>query len=652
MASANPDLLPPDRNRIGFLARLSAPVFFILCLFAAGLTGPFVGLVALFVAALVADAVGVPAKSAGAILALSGLLFTVIGFVLAIVALRRKRRRDFGWEKPGRDRAAGGGLDGLAQSTGSAALREGPALEEQGGTPYEKYEPPAAPKTRIFISYSRKDMAFADQLETALRARGFEPLIDRSEIYAFEDWWQRIEKLIGRADTIVFVLSPDAVRSDVALKEVAYAASLNKRFAPIVCRPVDDTAVPEALRRLNFIFFNDPARFEASADQLAEALQVDIRWIRQHTEYGEAARRWAAAGRPSGLLLRPPALDEAEYLVTYRPHGAPPPTPEMQSFFLESRKAETVAKTRSRRAQIFTYALLVSVILGLIGWINQAAIADQWRWWTVTRPYAAAQFWPHVLKAAKEQALKPGDAFKECEQDCPEMIVLPAGSFTMGGSTGDEQPHHTVTLARPFAVSKYEVTFADWDACVDGGGCGGYRPNDQGWGRGRQPAINVNWDDAQQYVKWLSDVTGKTYRLLSESEYEYATRAGTSTAYPWGDDIKLNGKVMADCSGCGSKWDGAQAAPVGSFPPNKFGLYDMVGNVWEWTEDCAHNNYDGAPVDGSAWRTGGDCSNLVGRGGAFPSTPDNLQSGYRASRPAVYRDYFFGFRAARTLLGP
>jgi hypothetical protein len=116
------------------------------------------------------------------------------------------------------------------------------------------------PKAKIFISYSRKDMAFADRLEAALKARGFEPLIDRAEIYAFEDWWQRIEALINRADTIVFILSPDAVASEIALKEVAHGAALNKRFAPIVCRRVEDAAVPEALRRLNFVFFDEPER--------------------------------------------------------------------------------------------------------------------------------------------------------------------------------------------------------------------------------------------------------------------------------------------------------------------------------------------------------------------------------------------------------
>src|SRR5262249_40797730 len=184
-------------------------------------------------------------------------------------------------------------------------------------------EPAPQTKPRIFISYSRHDMAFADRLEAALTARGFEPLIDRTEIYAFEEWWQRIEALIGSADTVVFVLSPDSVASEVARKEVPFAASLNKRFAPIVCRRVVDAAVPPELARLNFVFFDDEPRFEASADRLAEALQTDIAWIRRHTELGEAARRWAAAKAPSGLLLRSPVLEEAERWVAARPRGAP-----------------------------------------------------------------------------------------------------------------------------------------------------------------------------------------------------------------------------------------------------------------------------------------------------------------------------------------
>ena len=232
------------------------------------------------------------------------------------------------------------------------------------------------PKARIFISYSRKDMAFADRLEAALKARGFEPLIDRTEIYAFEDWWKRIEALIARADTVVFALSPDAVASDVALKEVAHAASLNKRFAPIVVRRVEDGAAPEALRRLNFIFFDDPARFEASADELAEALQTDIGWIRQHTEYGEGARRWSMSGRSDGLLLRPPVLEDAERWIASRPGGAPAPTEETQTFIAESRRGTT------RRRNILTGSLaaglLVTLVLaGLAYWQRGIAVEQQ-----------------------------------------------------------------------------------------------------------------------------------------------------------------------------------------------------------------------------------------------------------------------------------
>jgi hypothetical protein len=219
----------------------------------------------------------------------------------------------------------------------------------------------AEPKARIFISYSRRDMAFADRLDGALKARGFEPLIDREEIYAFEDWWKRLQALINRSDTVVFVISPDAVASREALKEVEYAASLNKRFAPIVCRRAEDSATPEALRRLNFIFFDDPAQFEASADQLAEALRTDIGWIRQHTEFGEGAQRWSVAGRPGprGLLLRSPVLEEAERWIASRPRDAPEPTEETRAFIAESRRAAT------RRRNILTGSLAAGLLVAL-----------------------------------------------------------------------------------------------------------------------------------------------------------------------------------------------------------------------------------------------------------------------------------------------
>ena len=254
------------------------------------------------------------------------------------------------------------------------------------------------------------------------------------------------------------------------------------------------------------------------------------------------------------------------------------------------------------------------------------------------------------LTAAQERALKAGDSFKE-GADCPEMVVVPAGRFLMGSPKGqgydNERPQHEVTIAKPFAVAKFALTFDEWDACAARGGC---RPDvsDSGWGRGRRPVINVSWDDAQAYVKWLSSITGKPYRLLSEAEYEYAARAGTETKYPWGDDIKLNGKAMANCDGCGSQWDDKQTAPVGSFSANRLGLYDMVGNVFEWTEDCWHANYEGAPADGSPWTSGDRVARVV-RGGSWDSGPDGLRSAARVGIGSDLRLHVLGFRVARTL---
>jgi formylglycine-generating enzyme required for sulfatase activity len=258
-----------------------------------------------------------------------------------------------------------------------------------------------------------------------------------------------------------------------------------------------------------------------------------------------------------------------------------------------------------------------------------------------------------ALSAAQEQVLKPGDTFQEC-MNCPKMMVVPAGSFTMGSPASElghddfEGPQHKVTIARQFAVGQFELTFDDWDACAADGGCSGYKPSDQGWGRSRRPVINVSWDDAKAYVAWLTKKTGKPYRLLSEAEYEYAARAGTTTAYPWGDAIGINN---ANCDGCGSQWDNKQTAPVGSFAANGFGLYDMVGNVVEWTQDCYHYGYSGAPTDGSAW-TSGDCSSRVLRSGPWVIGPRDLRSANRLGGPARIRGYGIGFRIARMLTFP
>ena len=261
--------------------------------------------------------------------------------------------------------------------------------------------------------------------------------------------------------------------------------------------------------------------------------------------------------------------------------------------------------------------------------------------------------WAQVM-AAKELRRKfpPGKTFRDCPE-CPEMVVVPAGSFTMGSPASEEGrykknegPRHRVTISQPFAAGKYEVTFAEWDACVSVGGCNGHRPRDRSWGRGSRPVIYVSWNDAKSYVAWLSRETGKRYRLLKEAEWEYAARAGTRTRYSWGDGI---GRNRANCRSCGSRWDGEQTAPVGSFSANLFGLHDMHGNVWEWVEDCWHKSYAGAPSDGSAWVTGGDCERRVLRGGSWGIGPRGLRSAFRGWVVAGDRGYTLGFRVARTL---
>ena len=245
------------------------------------------------------------------------------------------------------------------------------------------------------------------------------------------------------------------------------------------------------------------------------------------------------------------------------------------------------------------------------------------------------------LIANEECALKPKDVFKECAK-CPEMVVVPAGSFTMGspaseeGRSKDEGPQHLVTFAKPFAVARFAITFEQWDACLADNGCDGVRISDFSWGRGNpvwgrgnRSVTNVYWSLAKAYVAWLSRKSGKPYRLLTESEREYVTRAGTATPFWWGATISAGQ----------------------SSEPNPWGLYQVHGNIWEWTEDCWHDTYLGAPSDGSAWEItnrGSSCAHAL-RGGFWQSAWQQLRSAARLARGPAERADDIGFRVARTL---
>ncbi len=263
-----------------------------------------------------------------------------------------------------------------------------------------------------------------------------------------------------------------------------------------------------------------------------------------------------------------------------------------------------------------------------------------------------------------------GDTFRDCAE-CPLMVRIPAGTFTMGSPESEpgccpydndgERPQHTVSIPA-FAAGVHEVTFAEWDACVGAGGCESYNSpfnatggkNDGGWGRDDRPAINVHWDEAQEYVDWLSRTTGQHYRLLTESEWEYAARAGTTTPFHTGETItpqQANFDGRRDYPANDWIEDGlyrGQTVPVGSFAPNAFGLYDMHGNVWEWVQDC-YGSYENAPNDGSALRDD-DCRVRVQRGGAWNENPAQLRSAERGPHDiSVSPGSDTGFRVARTL---
>jgi formylglycine-generating enzyme required for sulfatase activity len=293
------------------------------------------------------------------------------------------------------------------------------------------------------------------------------------------------------------------------------------------------------------------------------------------------------------------------------------------------------------------FGLLIAIAGGLLATQAPAAFAhdvvgqDRWR--------AAMDTTVLTAEQVTAKAAKPGSDFKDCANGCPAMIVIPAGKFMMGSPESDpdrddsEGPPHEVTFAKPFALSTFAVTFDEWDACVAAAACP--RVPDH-WGRGTMPVIDVSFRDAKQYVGWLSQVTGKEYRLPTEAEREYAARAGATTRYSWGDDP---GTGNANCDGCGSHWDLRQTAPVGSLRPNRFGLYDMHGNVWEWVEDSWHETYDGAPTDGSAWLRGGDPNYRVIRGGSWRNESQQVRAAFRTRRNVNVRFDTLGFRVARTI---
>lgn len=363
-------------------------------------------------------------------------------------------------------------------------------------------------------------------------------------------------------------------------------------------------------------------RFETGPGESDEAIQ----FFKSQSEKAEIACR---SGRLQHLLENYGRLD------TKRPPGTVKNLNHARWQYDVKEVKDTVSPTIF---EDYTSALLDD---GLVRTLYRHILeACPFRWKNPAQ-LAAAQA---ALSRSRARIYKTvaGTSLRDCPQ-CPEMVVVPAGSFTMGDLNGggdrDERPRHRVTIPHPFAVGKFEVTFSEWDTCVSAGGCQ-HRPDDKGWGRGRRPVMNVSWEDAGEYAAWLSRKTGKAYRLATEAEWEYMARAGTTTKHPWGNDKAPSRAKYDDDSFLKEK-----TVPVGSYRPNAFGVYDTSGNVWEWTQDCWHKTYIGAPADGSAWIDGGDCGSRAVRSG-----PWDIRS---ATRIPVYPNVrglpWSGFRVVRAV---
>jgi formylglycine-generating enzyme required for sulfatase activity len=373
----------------------------------------------------------------------------------------------------------------------------------------------------------------------------------------------------------------------------------------------------------------DSSSTEETVEMAHEALiqhwELYKRWLDEDRQFllwrkrlRDAREEWLRLKKDPGALLYGERLKEARRWLKERGRNAL--SDEEHEFIRWS-----VRRVDRRRAVFITIALGMVMITGLVWWIAREQISPQ-----MLSALIRARFGTYTLQ--------------------PEMVEVQAESFMMGSPDTDREaveqefPQHSVKFQKPFFIGKYEVTFDEYE--VFARLTHRYVPDHGGVGRGRQPVINVSWGDAVAYAEWLSQRTGKPYRLPTEAEWEYAARAGKESVYWWGDEL---GKNHANCAGCGSQWDNKQAAPVGSFQPNPWGLYDTAGNVWEWVQDCWHRNYNGAPEeDGSkAWEEGGDCNLRVIRGGSWGDGPGGARSAARSMLEPVTRSYALGFRLAQ-----
>jgi len=316
----------------------------------------------------------------------------------------------------------------------------------------------------------------------------------------------------------------------------------------------------------------------------------------------------------------------------------------VQTFEILSKRQRFVRSARRTGAMVAVAAVLgVGAVFGPSAWRAAQGVLNPAPEPAAIEAEVQSALTPAADSPADAPLYEAGQTLRDCAQ-CPEMVVLAGGLFTMGspaterGRGGDEGPQREVSVA-PFALSKNEVTFAQWDACLAGGGCNGYSPPDRGWGRGERPVTDISWDDAQSYLDWLNrQAGGLRYRLPSEAEWEYAARAGAGEAFAFGPRVTATQATFRT----------RQTTQVGVHAANAFGVFDMHGNVGEWVEDCYATNYTLAPIDGSAVRAD-NCTRRVYRGGSFADPEAELRSAARRWGTPRLRIAGIGLRVARTL---
>jgi formylglycine-generating enzyme required for sulfatase activity len=499
-------------------------------------------------------------------------------------------------------------------------------------------------KYRAFLSYSHADATVAKRIHARLEGyridkdlvgqatptgpipQTLRPIFrDRSDFDAGGPLAASTTAALDDSAALILIASPDSARSKYVNEEVQLFKSRypDRPLIPLIVggKPGDPNQepFPSALR---FAVGNDGTMTDVPADIIAADL-------RDEGDGFELALAKVVA-RLIGL------------------------TPDLVYRRAEKAERATIRLKRRRQILLASLAATIVAILGLsqIGLLNREQIENLYN---LSR------------NQTRNSTLTTGQTVTECLRNCPEMVVVPPGQFWMGKRKGQPTDAELakpklISIGRSLLISKFEITFAQWDACVNDGGCV-YRPDDQGFGRANMPVMNVSWLDVQEYIAWLRQKTGMAYRLLSEAEWEYAARGITSatephTAYPWGDSI---GVGHANCIDCGGKWNGKGPAPVGSFQPNRFGLFDMNGNVWEWVEDPFNNDLnDGRPTDGSPYvlpdpdkrkikAEGGDVIMHTERGGSWTNHPGGISATWRFWARPGNRAVDLGFRVGRTL---